>query len=269
MALPGPGRGRPGRAGRHRPLLHPAGGGHAHRGAQRPRLDGTAAEAGRRRGHQRGHLRHRRARLGPRGVRQPGLDRGHRPGPHRRPPGGDGRQRQVRDRLVRPDGGEPQRLDRGPGGLHRGEVPRRRDRRHRLRGRGPGRGDPDGDRPHERQPRPHRPGRRVHVVGTRRGPGHPGRRQDRAGLLGGPRHPAVDAPVPDRRLVQRQHPLGRREPRLPDRVGRRAAGQRGGVPGDERGQRRPARGGVRRQHQGAAARARAAHHEENAGDFDY
>ena len=33
-----------------------------------------------------------------------------------------------------------------------------------------------------------------------------------------------------------------------------------GVPGDERGQRRPARGGVRRQHQGAAARARTAHH---------
>ena len=46
---------------------------------------------------------------------------------------GHGRQGQVRDRLLRPDRGEPELLDRRPEELHGQEVPRRRDRRHRLR----------------------------------------------------------------------------------------------------------------------------------------
>ena len=46
-------------------------------------------------------------------------------GPDRRAAAGDGRQGQVRDRLLRPDRGEPELLDRGAEGLHRLEVPGR------------------------------------------------------------------------------------------------------------------------------------------------
>ena len=53
-----------------------------------------------------------------RGVRQPGHRRGHRRGADRRAAEGDGRQGQVRDRLLRPDGREPELLDRGPEGVH-------------------------------------------------------------------------------------------------------------------------------------------------------
>ena len=74
--------------------------------------------------------------------------------------------------------------------------------------------------------------------------------QGRPGVHRRSRHPAVDEALPGERLVDRRDPVGRREPRLPDRVDRRPA--RGGqaVRRDER--RQP--GAVRRSSTTRAAR---------------
>ena len=224
VALPGPDAGRRRRAGRHRALVHPAEGQHADRGAERPRLDGAAAAGGQGAGHPRGDRRHRRPQLAcarrsstrppPQGIGEALTDALLK---------ADGRQGQVRDRVLRADGGEPELLDQGPEGVHRDEVPAGADRRHRLRGRGPGQGHPDGDRPDERPPRPHRARRRVHVLGARCGAGGAGRQQDRQGVHRRARHAAVDEAVPGQGLLDRRDPVGRREPRLPDGVDRRPA----------------------------------------------
>ena len=65
--------------------------------------------------------------------------------------------------------------------------------------------------------------------------------QDRQGLHRRPRHPAVDEAVPGQRLVVGGDPVGRREPRLPDRVDRRPARRGQAVRGHQQRQRRTCR----------------------------
>ena len=70
------------------------------------------------------------------------------------------------------------------------------------------------------------PGGGVHQLGAGRGQGGARGEQDRQGVHGRPRHAPGDEALPHRRLLQRRDPLGRREARLPDGLGRQAAGRR-------------------------------------------
>ena len=123
----GPTTGRRRRAGRHRALVHPAEGQHADRGAERPRLDGAAA--GQEAKAQGIHVATADTDA-PNSVREAFVNqataRGHRRVADRRAAQADGRPGQVRDRVLRADGREPELLDQGPEGVHGRRSTRRR-----------------------------------------------------------------------------------------------------------------------------------------------
>ena len=91
--------------------------------------------------------------------------------------------------------------------------------------------------------------------------GGAGREQGRQGLHRRPRHPAVDEALPGQRLVDGGDPVGRREPRLPDRVDRRPARRGQAVRRHQRRQPGPVGHRLRRRHQDAAPGPAAGDHE--------
>ena len=153
-------------------------------------------------------------------------------------------------------------LDRGPEGLHGQEVPQAQIVDTVYAGEDQAKADPDGERPDERPPRPDRPGRRVHLSA----PGVAQAVRD-AGKIGkvftvGLGTPQSMKPYLNDGSSSAGDPLGRREPRLPDRVGGRPARRRtsrsrppNNVNDDDPGRH------LRRGDQDAAARPAAADHQ--------